>query len=117
MQGKAQQKKFFFLKNVKRFNKRVVNVHPSLLPLFSGLVDLEVHKAVLNSGVDKTGCTLHLVTELVDKGQILIQQECAIKRESDTPERLKQRVQELEHQAILHLVDDFSKNRVLRPIK
>ena len=55
------------------WNKKILNVHPSLLPKYSGGMDLNVHNEVLKSGDTESGCTIHYVTEEVDGGSILIQ--------------------------------------------
>jgi len=52
---------------------RVMNVHPSLLPLHAGGMDLEVHAAVLAAGEKTSGCTIHQVTDVVDGGPIVLQ--------------------------------------------
>ena len=57
---------------------RLLNVHPSLLPEFAGGMDLNVHEEVLKSGKRETGCTVHLVTEDVDGGPIIVQKRCAV---------------------------------------
>ena len=81
-----------------------LNVHPSLLPDFAGGMDLQVHAAVLAAGRAKSGCTVHLVTEAVDSGPILLQQECEVLPE-DTPDTLKARVQALEGPLFVRAVE------------
>lgn len=89
---------------VNRWANKIINVHPSLLPLHAGLMDLAVHQAVINAGEFETGCTVHYVTEVVDAGPILLQKKCAVLAE-DTPETLKARVQLLEGQALIEVID------------
>lgn len=79
---------------------KILNIHPSLLPDFAGKMDLEVHKAVLSANKKETGCTVHVVNEVVDGGRIIVQKRCRVKK-SDTPESLKKRVQELEAEALI----------------
>ena len=79
---------------------RIINIHPSLLPAHAGLMDLEVHRAVLNAQEQETGCTVHYVTEQVDAGPVLMQKTCPVQSE-DTPEILKARVQEMEGQLLV----------------
>jgi len=55
------------------WQNKIINVHPSLLPAFAGGINNNVHEAVLNAGVKETGCTVHLVTEQIDAGPILLQ--------------------------------------------
>lgn len=85
---------------VTQWKNKIINVHPSLLPAFAGLMDLEVHKAVLESGHKETGCTVHYVTKDVDAGPILVQKKCPVLRE-DTPDSLKAKVQALEGGALI----------------
>lgn len=72
---------------------RILNVHPSLLPAFggSGCYGLRVHQAALQRGVKVSGATVHLVTEEVDGGPILMQKAVEV-LEDDTPETLQQRI-------------------------
>lgn len=88
---------------VQQWERRIINVHPSLLPAFAGLMDLEVHRAVLASGVSKTGCTVHYVTEEVDAGPIVWQETCDV-LPGDTPDTLKARVQALEGTALIKAI-------------
>ena len=82
---------------------RLLNVHPSLLPAFGGLMNRRVHEAVLASGVRETGCTIHQVTEAVDAGPIVLQMRCPV-LEGDTVESLKDRVQALEQKAFVEVL-------------
>lgn len=79
------------------FDGRIINVHPSLLPEFAGGMDA-VEQA-LASGVKRTGATVHLVTEQVDAGDVLLQEEVLIV-EGDTVETLRSRVHEAEHRIL-----------------
>lgn len=91
---------------VSRFEGRIYNVHPSLLPDFAGGMDLDVHKAVIDSGAKHTGCTVHVVTEDVDAGPILVQKRCTIEA-SDNPDTLKAKVQHLEGVALIEAIQLF----------
>ena len=82
---------------------RLLNVHPSLLPAFAGLMNRRVHEAVLAAGVPETGCTVHQVTEEVDAGPIVLQLRCPV-LEGDTVESLKDRVQALEQKAFVEVL-------------
>lgn len=81
------------------YEGRVLNMHPSLLPAYGGknMVGLNVHRAVLEAGERESGCTVHLVTDVVDGGAILGQARVPV-LPSDTPETLAARVLEQEHQ-------------------
>lgn len=75
------------------FEKRIINVHPSLIPSFcgEGFYGLKVHKAALQKGVKVTGATVHFVNEIPDGGEIIMQK-CVDVMEGDTPEILQKRV-------------------------
>ena len=77
---------------LRAFERRVVNVHPSLLPSFPGL---EAWKQALDHGVKWTGVTVHYVDQGVDSGPIIAQEPVPV-REDDTPESLYARIQEME---------------------
>ena len=78
-----------------RYPKRILNVHPSLIPSFcgEGFFGLRVHEAALSYGVKVTGATVHYVNEVADGGEIILQKAVAIE-EGDTPEILQKRVME-----------------------
>ncbi len=79
---------------LKAFSRRIINIHPSLLPKFSGL---EAWKQAFAASEAVTGCTVHYVDEKIDHGQILAQREVTI-LPHDTPESLHARIQALEHE-------------------
>ena len=78
-----------------RFPRRILNVHPSLIPSFcgEGFYGLRVHEAALAYGVKVTGATVHFVNEIPDGGEIILQKAVEI-LEGDTPEILQKRVME-----------------------
>ena len=77
------------------YPKRILNVHPSLIPSFcgEGFYGLKVHEAALSYGVKVTGATVHFVNEIPDGGEIIAQKAVYI-QEGDTPEILQRRVME-----------------------
>ena len=79
----------------RKYDKRILNVHPSLIPSFcgKGYYGLRVHEAALEYGVKVTGATVHFVNEIPDGGEIILQKAVAIE-EGDTPEVLQRRVME-----------------------
>src|SRR6202044_3445066 len=91
---------------VEEWKGRLLNVHPSLLPAFGGLMNQKGHEAVLAAGVSETGCTIHQVTEEVDGGPIVLQKRCPI-LPGDTPELLKDRVQALEQVAFVEVLQGW----------
>ena len=78
-----------------RWPRRIINVHPSLIPSFcgAGFYGLKVHEAALARGVKVTGATVHFVNEIPDGGEIIAQKAVEI-RPGDTPEILQRRVME-----------------------
>lgn len=91
---------------VAQWSGRLLNVHPSLLPAFAGLMNRKVHEAVLSAGVPETGCTIHQVTEEVDGGPIVLQKRCPV-LPGDTVESLKDRVQALEQSAFIDVLRNW----------
>jgi len=88
----------------KDYPKRIINVHPALIPSFcgKGFYGLHVHEAALAYGVKVTGATVHFVNEIPDGGEIIMQKAVGI-RENDTPETLQKRVMRLAEWKILPL--------------
>ncbi|OQA20058.1 MAG: Phosphoribosylglycinamide formyltransferase [Firmicutes bacterium ADurb.Bin354] len=82
-------------KMVAKYNRRIINIHPSLIPSFcgDGFYGLRVHEAALARGVKVTGATVHFVDEGTDTGPIIKQKAVEI-LEGDTPEILQKRVME-----------------------
>ncbi|MBR0355758.1 MAG: phosphoribosylglycinamide formyltransferase [Oscillospiraceae bacterium] len=80
---------------VRRYDERILNVHPSLIPAFCGrgYYGLKVHEAALARGVKYTGATVHFVNEIPDGGRILLQKPVPV-LPGDTPETLQRRVME-----------------------
>ena len=78
-----------------KWPKRIINVHPSLIPSFcgEGFYGLRVHQAALDYGVKVTGATVHFVNEIPDGGEIIAQKAVYIE-DGDTPETLQRRVME-----------------------
>jgi len=85
------------------FPRRIINIHPALLPKFPGL---EAWKQALAAGETVTGCTVHFVDEKIDHGQIIAQREVPI-LPHDTPESLHARVQVAEHQLYPAAIAEF----------
>ena len=92
-----------------QWNGKILNVHPSLLPKYAGGMDTNVHEEVLKNNEKETGCTIHLVTDEVDKGPVVIQKKCLVDSD-DTIESLKAKVQNLEGAAFLEAIPLFSNN-------
>ena len=97
----------------RRWQDRLLNVHPSLLPKYAGGLDTNVHEEVLKNGDTETGCTIHFVTDEVDGGPILIQKECNVEAH-DTVETLKTKVQKLEGEAFIEAIQLIENNSHVR---
>lgn len=78
-----------------RYPKRIINIHPALIPSFcgKGYYGLKVHEAALEKGVKVTGATVHFVNEIPDGGEIIAQKAVEV-MDGDTPETLQRRVME-----------------------
>ena len=97
------------------YPKRILNVHPSLIPSFcgEGYYGLRVHEEALKFGVKVTGATVHFVNEIPDGGEIILQKAVEI-CEGDTPELLQKRVMEQAEWKILpQAVEMVCKNLVV----
>jgi len=97
---------------VNQFNGKIWNIHPSLLPKYAGGMNNNVHKEVLKNKEKETGCTLHEVTEVVDKGKIIIQKKVKVTQE-DTVESLKEKVQKLEQECFLEAIKMVIENKII----
>ena len=87
---------------LKKYANRIINLHPALLPKFGGvgMWGHHVHEAVLAAGETESGCTVHLVNEICDGGEILLQKKVPVLPD-DTPETLYARIAPKEHEALL----------------
>lgn len=85
-----------------KWKNKIINIHPSLLPKYGGIGMWGdyVHRAVLENKEKESGCTVHFVTEEVDKGDIIVQEKCAIEPNTSL-ETLRAKVQHLEKDALL----------------
>ena len=95
------------------YPKRIVNVHPSLIPSFcgAGFYGLRVHEAALEYGVKVTGATVHYVNEIPDGGEIILQKAVEI-QEGDTAEVLQKRVMEQAEWILLPKAVELVANRL-----
>lgn len=97
------------------YPKRIINVHPSLIPSFcgEGFYGLRVHEAALERGVRVTGATVHYVNEITDGGEIILQKAVEVK-EGDTPEILQRRVMEEAEWLLLPRAAELVSQRIIR---
>jgi phosphoribosylglycinamide formyltransferase-1 len=97
----------------KRYDNRVMNIHPALLPSFGGkgMWGHHVHEAVLKAGCKVSGCTVHFCTDEYDKGPIVVQKTCPVYSD-DTPDALADRVFEQECLAFPKAIKLFAESKV-----
>lgn len=95
---------------VKKFSNRIINIHPALLPKFGGkgMYGINVHKAVIESGDEETGVTVHYVNENYDEGEIIYQEKIPV-NDDDTPESLMEKMKEVEHRVYPEVISKLEK--------
>jgi len=93
---------------VRQFRRRIMNIHPALLPAFPGL---HAQKQALDYGVKVTGCTVHFVDEGMDSGPVILQKAVQVK-EGDNEESLSARILEQEHELYPEAVRMFCEGRM-----
>lgn len=81
------------------FSQRIVNIHPALLPKHGGkgMFGMAVHEAVIDAGDTESGITIHLIDEVYDRGEVLLQVKSPVLPD-DTPESLAERIHHLEYE-------------------
>jgi phosphoribosylglycinamide formyltransferase-1 len=91
---------------LKAFPKRIINIHPALLPAYGGkgMYGMKVHQAVIAARESESGITIHYVNEKYDEGDIVFQAKCTIEKE-DTPEMLAAKIHELEFEHFPRLIE------------
>ena len=97
---------------VEKWKGKIINIHPALLPEFGGrgMYGMNVHRAVLEAGREKSGCTVHYVEAGVDTGETILQREVPV-MPGDSPEILQKRVLTEEHIALPEAVRKIIENR------
>ena len=98
---------------IRHFSRHIVNIHPSLIPAFSGpgFYGMRVHEAVYRAGVKWSGATVHFVSEVVDGGAILLQEVVPV-LEADGPEEIAGKVLKVEHRILPSAVRACLEDRV-----
>lgn len=99
-------------KVIKKYKDKIINIHPALLPKYGGkeCYGMAVHKQVLDSGDKHSGATVHYVDEGIDTGEIIIQKAVPVLA-GDTPEVLRDRVLEVEHEILPEAIRIIEKGR------
>jgi phosphoribosylglycinamide formyltransferase-1 len=90
------------------FPKRIINVHPALLPKFGGkgMYGIKVHEAVKLSGAKETGITIHSIDENYDEGEVLFQTSCEVLL-TDTPQQIAAKVNQLEYKHYPEVIEQW----------
>ena len=91
---------------IEKFRKKIINIHPSLLPKFKGL---NTFSKVLENNEKKTGCTVHYVNEKLDSGNIIVQKSFYV-NSNDNEKTLKQKTQKLEYQVFPEAIVKIFRN-------
>lgn len=97
-----------------RYDNRIMNIHPALLPSFGGkgMYGERVHRAVIDAGCKVSGCTVHFVDATYDTGPMIVQRACPV-LDDDTPQTLAHRVFDEERQAYPHAIRLFAEGRLV----
>ena len=99
---------------IKRYSNRIINIHPALLPQFGGkgFYGIKVHEAVIQSGAEVSGVTVHFVDEDYDHGKIIAQKKIKVRSE-DTAKTLAEQVLKVEHDLYPKVVKAFCEDRII----
>lgn len=98
---------------IEKFENRIINIHPALLPSFGGkgMYGLNVHRAVFNSSAKVSGATIHMVDKTYDTGKI-VAQKCVDISDVKSPEEIAERILKIEHQLLPEVIKAFAEDRV-----
>ena len=98
---------------VNRFEEKIINIHPALLPAFGGkgMYGMNVHKAVFESSAKVSGATVHFVNQEYDKGKIIAQR-CVDISDVKSPEEIAKRVLQIEHKLLPFVIKKFAQNKI-----
>lgn len=98
---------------LEKYNNRIFNIHPALLPKFGGegMYGMNVHTAVIEAKETETGVTIHRVSPEYDSGEIVAQTTVSV-FENDTPEQLGARVLEKEHEFLVEVIADIVNGKI-----
>ncbi len=98
---------------VKRFEEKIINIHPALLPAFGGkgMYGMNVHKAVFESSAKVSGATVHFVNQEYDKGKIIAQR-CVDISDVKFPEEIAERVLQIEHKLLPFVIKKFAQSKI-----
>lgn len=99
---------------LEKYNNRIFNIHPALLPKFGGkgMYGINVHTAVIEAKETETGVTIHRVSAEYDSGEIVAQTKVPV-LENDTPEVLAARVLEIEHEFLVEVISNIVNGKII----
>ncbi len=106
--------RMLYISVLEKYNNRIFNIHPALLPKFGGkgMYGMNVHKAVIEAGEKESGVTIHRVSAEYDSGKIVAQTTVAV-IDGDTAEILAARVLEREHEFLVEVISDISEGKIV----
>jgi phosphoribosylglycinamide formyltransferase 1 len=98
---------------IKKFPKRMVNIHPALLPKYGGkgMFGMKVHEAVKEANEIETGITIHYVNEKYDEGEIVFQEKVKIE-EHDSPDEIAEKIHALEYEHFPRIIEKILKKSI-----
>lgn len=98
---------------IDKFENKIINIHPALLPAFGGkgMYGINVHKAVYESSAKVSGASVHFVNKVYDDGKI-IDQRCVDISDVSSPEEIAERVLRVEHELLPSVIKKFTENKV-----
>jgi phosphoribosylglycinamide formyltransferase-1 len=101
-------------KFIRRYENKIINIHPALLPAFGGkgYYGEHVHEAVLNAGCKVSGCTVHFVSEDIDGGPIIAQTAVKV-LDTDTPKSLAERILPYEHETLIEAIKNITEKKYI----
>ena len=93
---------------IKNYEKKIINIHPSLLPKYGGkgMYGQFVHQGVIENKEEESGITIHLVDEQYDHGEHIFQAKCTV-QPNDTPESLAEKIHTLEHKYYAPVIEKY----------
>ena len=99
---------------IDNYKNNIFNIHPSLLPKYKNMMDLDIHQKVIENNDLYTGCTLHIVEEGVDEGDIVLQKKIQVT--TTDKHDLKKYIQNLENECIFNCVQLIENNNLFTPL-
>lgn len=98
---------------IKKFPRRIINIHPALLPKYGGkgMYGMKVHETVIKNREKESGISIHFVNENYDEGELIFQAKCIIE-DTDTPDSLADKIHKLEYDYFPGVIEDVIYNKL-----